>query len=177
MSIEEALLKSAAAQEKLAAAMDRYAGVMERIAESGVAFVGGPGSVPEGAASTAGTATGKTDEKPATGKKPTAAEKKAAEKKAAEEAAAAAAAAEGGEGEDPFADGSDDPFADGGDEAEKNYTAAEVRELILKVRDKGGEKKNAAGAMEILTKLGVKSMSEIKDADFNKAAKLCLAAL
>ena len=175
MSIEEALLKSAAAQEKLAAAMDRYAGVMERIAESGVAFVGGPGSVPEGAATPA--ATGKTDDKPATGKKPTAAEKKAAEKKAAEEAAAAAAAAEGGEGEDPFADGSDDPFADGGDEAEKNYTAAEVRELILKVRDKGGEKKNAAGAMEILTKLGVKSMSEIKDADFNKAAKLCLAAL
>jgi hypothetical protein len=34
-----------------------------------------------------------------------------------------------------------------------------------------------AGATAILTKLGVKSMSEIKDADFNKAAKLCLAAL
>jgi hypothetical protein len=175
MSIEEALLKSAAAQEKLAAAMDRYAGVMERIAESGVAFVGGPGSVLEGA-STPAASTGKTDDKPATGKKPTAAEKKAAEKKAAEDAAAAAA--EGGEGDDTFADGGegDDPFADGG-EAEKNYTFAEVRELILKVRDKGGEKKNAAGAVEILTKLGVKSMSEIKDANFNKAAKLCLAAL
>jgi hypothetical protein len=56
MSIEEALLKSAAAQEKLAEAMDRYAGVMERIAESGVAFVGVSGSLPEGATTTAAPA-------------------------------------------------------------------------------------------------------------------------
>lgn len=177
MSIEEALLKSAAAQEKLADAMNRYAGVMEQIAESGVAFVGGPGSVPDGVATPAATKTDSAKEPTAAEKKAAAAAKKKADKEAADKAAADAAAAEGGDGgEDPFADGGDDPFADGG-EAEKNYTAAEVRELILKVRDKGGEKKNAAGAMEILTKLGVKSMSEIKDADFNKAAKLCLAAL
>lgn len=176
MSIEEALLKSAAAQEKLADAMNRYAGVMEQIAESGVAFVGGPGSVPDGVATPAATKTDSAKEPTAAEKKAAAAAKKKAEKEAAEKAAAEAAGADAGD--DPFADGSegDDPFADGG-EAEKNYTAAEVRELILKVRDKGGEKKNAAGAMEILTKLGVKSMSEIKDADFNKAAKLCLAAL
>lgn len=172
MSIEEALLNSASAQEKLAEAMNRYATVMERIVETGVSFVGAPSQLPDGANTGKPAADAKADAKPLT-----AAQKKAAEKKAAEEAAAAAVSNKAGAESDPFADAGDDPFAEGEGEAEKDYTAAEVRELVLKVRDKGGEKKNQAGALEILTKLGVKSMSEIKDADLNKAAKLCLAAL
>ena len=52
-----------------------------------------------------------------------------------------------------------------------------VRELILKVRDIGGEKKNAEGAKKVLTALGVKSMSEIPEDKYAKAAELCLAAL
>ena len=174
MSIEEALLKSAAAQEKLADAMIQYAGALQRAIDTGITFVGTPAQLPEGATATA--AAGKADkpaDKPAD-KKPTAAEKKAAaaaEKKAAEEAAAAAAA-EQEEEEDPFAD----PDGDGASD-EKTYTTAEIRELILKVRDKGGEKKNAEGAKKVLTALGVKSMSEIPEDKYAKAAELCLAAL
>lgn len=167
MSIEEALLKSAEAQEKLADAMNRYAGVMEQIVETGVAFVGTPAQLPDGATTTTST----------TAKEPTAAEKKAAaaaKKKADAEAKAAAeaAAAEGGEEEE------EDPFADPGETtAAKEYTTAEIRDLILKVRDKGGEKKNAEGAKKVLTALGVKSMSEIPEDKYGKAAELCLAAL
>lgn len=189
VSIEEALLKSAAAQEKLADAMNRYSSVMERIAENHVTVVNAP-SFESGGAAAAAPAEAKND----TPKGPTAAEKKAAaakkkaekeeaDKAAATEAAAAAAAeseadsvGDDGGDSDPFADDGDDPFAPA-DEPEKNYNAVEVRELILKVRDKGGEKKNSEGAKEILAKLGVKSMSEIKATDYNKAAKLCLAAL
>lgn len=172
MSIEQALIKSAEAQETLAAAMNRYAAVMEKVVETGVTFVGTPGTLPEGA-------TSKTSD-PAPTRELTAAEKKAAkkaaDKAAAEKAAADAAAADdaGGEEEeeeeDPFATDDDTP-------AEKTYTTAEIRALILKVRDKGGEKANPEGAKKVLTALGVKSMSEIPEDKYAKAAELCQKAL
>lgn len=163
MSFEEALKLSAASQEKLAAAMDRYASVMERIADAGIAFVGQPGSLPEGAA----VNTPANTDKPAgnkRGPKPT----KPAETKPAETADTTDTGSD--EGDDPWGD-------DVGGAEEVTYTAADIRELILKVRDKGGEKKNAEAAKAILTKLGVKSMSEIKEADYAKAADLCNKAL
>lgn len=172
MSIEDALLKSAEAQNNLADAMNRYATVMAKIAESGVSFVGTAAQTPAGAAAAAAA-----DAAPAT-KEPTAAEKKAAAaaKKKAEKAAAEAAAADAS-GDDLGLD-EDDPFADPADApAEKTYTTADIRELILKVRDKGGEKQNAEGAKKVLTALGVKSMSEIPEDKYAKAAELCLAAL
>ena len=90
-----------------------------------------------------------------------------AEKKAAEEAAAAAA-----KGDDNDDDWGDTPAAEA-----KKITAEDVREAILKVRDKGGEKKNAEEARGIMLKLGVKSPSEIKPEQYEKAIKLCDAAL
>ena len=90
-----------------------------------------------------------------------------AEKKAAEEAAAAAA-----KGDDNDDDWGDTPAAEA-----KKITAEDVREAILKVRDKGGEKKNAEEARAIMGKLGVKSPSEIKPEQYEKAIKLCDAAL
>ena len=185
VSIEEVLLKSAAAQEKLADAMNRYSSVMERIAENHVTVVNAPSSESGGAAAAPAEAKNDTPKGPTAAEKKAAAAKKKAEKEEADKAAAAAAAEaeaastvgdDGDDDSDPFADDGDDPFAPAG-EPEKDYNAVEVRELILKVRDKGGEKKNSEGAKEILTKLGVKSMSEIKATDYNKAAKLCLAAL
>lgn len=165
MTIENALLKSAEANEKLADAMNRYSDVLLAAVEGGV--------------SVAGTAFEKTEATTDT-KAPTAAEKKAAaaaEKKAAKEAAEAAkAAAEAAEDDDGLGDDDDDGFGD--DEAsEKTYTTADIRELILKVRDIGGEKKNAAGAKKVLATLGVKSMSEISEDMYGKAAELCLKAL
>ena len=99
-----------------------------------------------------------------------------AEKKAADEAAAAAAkAAEGASA------GSGDDGDDWGDDDEKTpakkVTAEDVRAAILKVRDKGGEKANTAAAKAIMEKLGVKTPSEIKPEQFEKAIKLCDAAL
>lgn len=170
MSIEQALLKSAEAQEKLADAMNRYASVLEQVIETGVTFVGTPAQLPDGATVAAGATSAK--EPTAAEKKAAAAAKKKAEKEAAEKAAADAAAASGGEEEeDPFATGDEDAGA------EKTYTTAEIRDLILKVRDKGGEKANAEGAKKVLAALGVKSMSEIPEDKYAKAAELCLAAL
>jgi colicin import membrane protein len=171
MSIEQALLKSAEAQEKLADAMNRYASVMEQVIETGVTFVGTPAQLPDGATVASGAASS-AKEPTAAEKKAAAAAKKKAEKEAADKAAADAAAASGGEEEeDPFATGDEDAGA------EKTYTTAEIRDLILKVRDKGGEKANAEGAKKVLAALGVKSMSEIPEDKYAKAAELCQAAL
>lgn len=176
MSIEDALLKSAAAQEKLAEAMTRYAAVMERIADAGVSFVGAPAQLPEGAPVTpaapqpaAAAAADAPADKPRRGRPP----------KAKEEQQAPAPAPQnedvdlGGDEDDA------DPFADDAAPApaEKKYTAAEIRDLILKVRDIGGEKANAAQAKEIIKKVGVTSVAEIKESDYAKVAKLCHEAL
>ncbi len=173
MPIEDALLKSAAAQEKLAEAMTRYAAVMERIADTGVSFVGAPAQLPEGAPVTPAApqpAAAATADKPRRGRPP----------KAREEQQQVSAPAPQNEDVDLGGEEDDtDPFAD--DEApaqaEKKYTAAEIRDLILKVRDIGGEKANAAQAKEIIKKVGVTSVAEIKESDYAKVAKLCHEAL
>lgn len=170
MSIEEALLKNAEALNRHSEALNRQAAVMEQIAESGVAFVATAAQLPASASTTSGAKPAAAAEKPKT-----AAEKKA-EKKAAEAAAASAAAITVESPDDDLDDDEGDPFAADEDEA-KTYTTADIRALILKVRDKGGEKANAEGAKKVLAALGVKSMSEIAEDQYAKAAELCLKAL
>jgi hypothetical protein len=103
------------------------------------------------------------------GKKPTKAEIKAAAEAAAAAAKAAAEAEAGGDDGDDWGDSPATPA--------KALTAEDVRDAILKVRDKGGEKKNVDEAKSIMAKLGVKTPSEIKPEQYEKAVKLCDAAL
>lgn len=141
------------AMENLAVAMNRQAAILEKIAEAGVAFVATSAQLPDGAAVVS-------TDKPATGGK--------RGRPASKPADTTAAAANNTDAEEP------DPWADEGSEDEApTYTSADIRDLLLKVRDKGGERKNSDAAKAILTKLGVKSPSEIKEADFAKAADLC----
>src|SRR5690606_1632318 len=62
-------------------------------------------------------------------------------------------------GDDPFADDSD-PFADDeGAEAERTYTADEIKALIFKVRKEKGDKE----ALGIIEAQGVKTLGQIKE--------------
>jgi len=62
-------------------------------------------------------------------------------------------------GDDPFADDSD-PFADDeGAEAERTYTADEIKALIFKVRKEKGDKE----ALSIIEAQGVKTLGQIKE--------------
>lgn len=151
MSLEKAM-------ETLAVAMERQAAILEKIAEAGVAFVATSAQLPDGAA--VSTASGKNEKKPA--------EDKPTRGKAAAAKPTPPPADEGDDGDD---------WDDGEEQEEVTYTAADVREAILKVRDKGGEKANAEQAKEILKKIGAKSPSEIKEADYAKVMELCNKAL
>jgi hypothetical protein len=156
MSLEESMLKLAEANNRLADATTKYAAVVEANtevlksihAQGGVSFVG---AAPSGDTPTAATPAGKPGRKP----KET-------------PAAAAPAVAE----PDPFGD--DDDL---GGEPEKTYTAADIKAGILKVRDKGGEKKNEAAARAILKEIGVDSIGKIAESDYPKVMALVEKAL
>lgn len=96
----------------------------------------------------------------------------APEKKPRGKAAAAAVepAAPAAEPEDDWGN-EDEP------EAKKVYTSTDVREAILAVRDKGGEKKNVDAAKAILAKLGVTNPTQVKTEDYEKAMDLCAKAM
>ncbi|MBT9159027.1 MAG: hypothetical protein DDT26_00276 [Dehalococcoidia bacterium] len=168
MSIEEALLKNAEAQSRLAGAMTRYAEVMEAATAIGVKMLEAgapPGRTPDLAPTPTPTPTptpaaetsGKTRGRPR------------------KEEAKPTVAAPPAEEVEEEAEGDD--WGDEQEESAPEYTAVDVRTAILKVRDKGGEKSNAAAAKRVLEMLGVKSMSEIPEDKYAKAISLCEKAL
>lgn len=169
MSLEDSISALAASNrllatsnENLAAAFNGYANVLNSISNAGPdriilnvvpgATEGQAGDLPTSSA--APTAGGKPGRKPK-----------------AEAAPAAAKAEPALDLEEP------DPFGDVEPEAKKTYTATDVREAILKVRDIGGEGKNKAGALAVMTEIGVKSLGEIKDTQYAKVVELCNKAL
>lgn len=94
-------------------------------------------------------------------KKAAAAEKKAAEKKAAAEKAAAekAAAAEQAEAESDGLD-DDDGLNDAG--GEREYNLAEMKEVLLALKDKAGDK---AAPLAVLAKFGYTGIPSVAEKD------------
>lgn len=70
-----------------------------------------------------------------------------------------------------------DPFADDEPETAKELTADDIKALLLKVRDKGGEKKNEAAARKIMEAVGAASIGKIAPKDYAKVAELAEKAL
>lgn len=155
MSLEDSMKALADSNIVLAKALTGYAEVVTANTEvlksihasGGVAFVGASEAVAAGAAATAGKGGRKAKETPA----------------------ASTPAA------DPEPE--NDPFADDEPEAAKELTADDIKALLLKVRDKGGEKKNEAAARKIMEAVGAASIGKIAPKDYAKVAELAEKAL
>lgn len=143
MSIEESINKLADSQNNLASAMTHYATVMQNIAS------GNPSTIvaPTGAADAGGADAGDT------GKKPRG------------RAAAAAKAAEAAKG----AAAEPDPFGDdaGAADAEPELTAEVIRKVVLAVKEK-----NKDHALGLLKKIGVSTLAQIEEKDYQKVVDL-----
>lgn len=144
MSIEQSMQAQADAMNNLANAMNRYASVMEAIANRDPSHIVTP---PAGNAAAAET--------------PAAAEKSKPGRKPKNETKAADTTAE----PEPDAFGDDgDAF---GDEPAK-LTAEDIRALVLKLKDKSKE-----DALAVIKAVGVSTLAQIEEKDYQKVADLC----
>lgn len=151
MSIEETMKLQADAMNNLAAAMNNYASVMQAVA------AGNPGSVVAPAAA-AGQPT--TDAAPPEKKKGGRPPKDKTPPAADAIDEAANAFGEGEAEEDPFGE---EPAAP----AQKALTAEDIRGLVLKVKAK-----NKDHALALLKKIGVSTLGQIQEKDFEKVVEL-----
>jgi hypothetical protein len=148
MSLEQSMQDLAASNTELAAAMRNYAAVMQSIAAKNPDhIVTAPQSTPDSAPPE------KTKSKRRT----------QAEIAADAKAETAALAAEA----DTEQAGEADPFADEAEETTPALTAAVIRDLVLRVKAK-----NASHALQLLEKVGVKTLSAIPEAQYPKVVEL-----
>lgn len=152
MALEDAMLKLAESNLKLADAQTHYAGIIEKFGTMVVQANGGD----DGEAA----ATAATDDKPA---------KKAAAKKATKKAAAKKAAETADDfGGDGF--GGDDEGSDGEADVPAKLTADQIKAKLLEVRDAYGDK---APALKIINDLGYSAIPDVKPADYAAVWKAC----
>jgi hypothetical protein len=158
----------AESNRELASAMRNYAGVMQGIADKNPTHIVAAPQITNNAAD-AGPTPEAAKEKGKGGRK-SQADKDAAAK--ADTKAQAGAAADA----DPFAadtNGADEPDPFGSDEpaaaAAPALTAEAIRGLIIRVKNEKGE----AAAKKVLAHVGVATLSQIKEADYQKVVDFC----
>lgn len=158
MSLEESMKDLAESNRELAGAMRNYAAVMQGIADRNPDHIVTPSA-------TAETSAADTADKPAKGK---GGRKSQADKDAAAKADVKAQAgeadpfAEGGEEVDPFAEESETPAA-------PVLNAEAIRGLVLRVKTEKGDE----AAKKVLAHVGVKTLGQIKEDDYQKVVDFC----
>jgi hypothetical protein len=165
MSLEESMKDLAESNRELAAAMRNYAGVMQGIANKNPDHI----VTPPAAASTTEAATTEAAAPP---------KGKGGRKSQADKDAAAKADVKAQSGEaDPFAEGNtnageeEDPFADSSEVAASapKIDANAIRGLILRVKSEKGDD----AALKVLAHVGVKTLGQIKEPDYQKIVDFC----
>lgn len=156
MSLEESMKAQADAMNNLANAMNRYATLMEKVAAAGGLSLPAP-TAPSDPTPTPEPSAAATTPKATRGRKAT-----------TEKATTPAANAE----VDAFEEGGDtgaeeDPFGEAAAPAAKAITAEDIRTVVLKVKEK-----NKDHALKLLAAVGVTTLSQIQEKDYQKVIDL-----